>query len=123
MNIVPIINTNDAVVPPPEPNSDLQGVNVGTERKGMALLVVMVAVAAGVLTGLAETVSSKAQTCTVFISYGYFLPHTHMLEDPCHPASPHLLCPRALRHVHAGRGMDGSASCHWSGGTVTRDQD
>ncbi|XP_078079098.1 delta-1-pyrroline-5-carboxylate synthase isoform X2 [Mustelus asterias] len=25
MNIVPIINTNDAVVPPPEPNSDLQG--------------------------------------------------------------------------------------------------
>ncbi|MEQ2173838.1 hypothetical protein GOODEAATRI_001607 [Goodea atripinnis] len=29
MNIVPIINTNDAVVPPPVPNSDLQGVNVG----------------------------------------------------------------------------------------------
>uniref|UniRef100_A0A7N8XB78 Delta-1-pyrroline-5-carboxylate synthase n=1 Tax=Mastacembelus armatus TaxID=205130 RepID=A0A7N8XB78_9TELE len=28
MNIMPIINTNDAVVPPPEPNSDLQGVNV-----------------------------------------------------------------------------------------------
>uniref|UniRef100_A0A671NFK7 Delta-1-pyrroline-5-carboxylate synthase n=1 Tax=Sinocyclocheilus anshuiensis TaxID=1608454 RepID=A0A671NFK7_9TELE len=28
MNIVPIINTNDAVVPPPEPNSNLQGVNV-----------------------------------------------------------------------------------------------
>uniref|UniRef100_A0A7N6FIZ2 Glutamate-5-semialdehyde dehydrogenase n=1 Tax=Anabas testudineus TaxID=64144 RepID=A0A7N6FIZ2_ANATE len=28
MNIVPIINTNDAVVPPPEPNIDLQGVNV-----------------------------------------------------------------------------------------------
>ncbi|XP_026206537.1 delta-1-pyrroline-5-carboxylate synthase isoform X2 [Anabas testudineus] len=26
MNIVPIINTNDAVVPPPEPNIDLQGV-------------------------------------------------------------------------------------------------
>uniref|UniRef100_A0A6Q2XXQ9 Glutamate-5-semialdehyde dehydrogenase n=1 Tax=Esox lucius TaxID=8010 RepID=A0A6Q2XXQ9_ESOLU len=26
MNIVPIVNTNDAVVPPPEPNSDLQGV-------------------------------------------------------------------------------------------------
>ncbi|KAG7227961.1 hypothetical protein INR49_005582 [Caranx melampygus] len=58
MNIVPIINTNDAVVPPPEPNSDLQGVNVGTERMGMALLVVMVAVAAGVLKGLAETVIS-----------------------------------------------------------------
>ncbi|XP_036428540.1 delta-1-pyrroline-5-carboxylate synthase isoform X1 [Colossoma macropomum] len=34
MNIVPIINTNDAVVPPPEPNSDLQGVNVGTEQRG-----------------------------------------------------------------------------------------
>lgn len=34
MNIVPIINTNDAVVPPPEPNSDLQGVNVGTESEG-----------------------------------------------------------------------------------------
>uniref|UniRef100_A0A8C6VZW3 Delta-1-pyrroline-5-carboxylate synthase n=1 Tax=Nothobranchius furzeri TaxID=105023 RepID=A0A8C6VZW3_NOTFU len=28
MNIVPIINTNDAVVPPPEPDSDLQGVNI-----------------------------------------------------------------------------------------------
>ncbi|KAM9803658.1 LOW QUALITY PROTEIN: delta-1-pyrroline-5-carboxylate synthase-like [Neosynchiropus ocellatus] len=28
MNIVPIINTNDAVVPPPVPNSDMQGVNV-----------------------------------------------------------------------------------------------
>ncbi|XP_037128146.1 delta-1-pyrroline-5-carboxylate synthase [Syngnathus acus] len=28
MNIVPIINTNDAVVPPPVPKSDLQGVNV-----------------------------------------------------------------------------------------------
>lgn len=33
MNIVPIINTNDAVVPPPEPNSDLQGVNVGIGRE------------------------------------------------------------------------------------------
>lgn len=30
MNIVPIINTNDAVVAPPVPNSDLQGVNVST---------------------------------------------------------------------------------------------
>ncbi|XP_054653996.1 delta-1-pyrroline-5-carboxylate synthase-like isoform X1 [Dunckerocampus dactyliophorus] len=28
MNIVPIINTNDAVVPPPVPSSDMQGVNV-----------------------------------------------------------------------------------------------
>nr|XP_061794308.1 delta-1-pyrroline-5-carboxylate synthase-like isoform X2 [Nerophis lumbriciformis] len=28
MNIVPIINTNDAVVPPPVPNSDIQGKNV-----------------------------------------------------------------------------------------------
>uniref|UniRef100_A0A3Q3DI71 Delta-1-pyrroline-5-carboxylate synthase n=1 Tax=Hippocampus comes TaxID=109280 RepID=A0A3Q3DI71_HIPCM len=28
MNIVPIVNTNDAVVAPPEPDSDLQGVNV-----------------------------------------------------------------------------------------------
>jgi len=40
MNIVPIINTNDAVVPPPEPNSDLQGVNVGKVlRRGCVLLV------------------------------------------------------------------------------------
>lgn len=30
MNIVPIINTNDAVVAPTVPNSDLQGVNVST---------------------------------------------------------------------------------------------
>lgn len=34
MNIVPIINTNDAVVPPPEPNSDLQGVNVSMVLRG-----------------------------------------------------------------------------------------
>lgn len=48
MNIVPIINTNDAVVSPPEPNSDLQGVNVGTDRfGGGTLVVVMVAMAAG----------------------------------------------------------------------------
>lgn len=38
MNIVPIINTNDAVVPPPEPNSDLQGVNVGKVLHGVDLL-------------------------------------------------------------------------------------
>lgn len=54
MNIVPIINTNDAVVPPPEPNSDLLGVNVGIVSMG-ATLVVM-AVAAGVLKWLVETV-------------------------------------------------------------------
>lgn len=30
MNIVPIINTNDAVVAPTVPSSDLQGVNVST---------------------------------------------------------------------------------------------
>lgn len=41
MNIVPIINTNDAVVPPPEPNSDLQGVNVGTDSLGPALVLLM----------------------------------------------------------------------------------
>lgn len=34
MNIVPIVNTNDAVVAPPEPDSDLQGVNVGNDVKG-----------------------------------------------------------------------------------------
>lgn len=50
MNIVPIINTNDAVVPPPEPNSDLQGVNVGTGSMGAPLVVVMVA--AGVADGV-----------------------------------------------------------------------
>lgn len=50
MNIVPIINTNDAVVPPPEPNSDLQGVNVGTDSMGAPLVVVMVA--AGVADGV-----------------------------------------------------------------------
>lgn len=50
MNIVPIINTNDAVVSPPEPNSDLQGVNVGTDSFGRAaLVVVMVAMAARVV--------------------------------------------------------------------------
>lgn len=43
MNIVPIVNTNDAVVPPPEPNIDLQGVNVGTDSLGLALVVVAVA--------------------------------------------------------------------------------
>lgn len=51
MNIVPIINTNDAVVPPPEPDSDLQGVNVGTGSMGATL-----AVAAGELRLLAEAV-------------------------------------------------------------------
>lgn len=50
MNIVPIINTNDAVVPPPEPNSDLQGVNVGTDSMGAPLVVVMMA--AGVADGV-----------------------------------------------------------------------
>ncbi|CAG5905729.1 unnamed protein product [Menidia menidia] len=58
MNIVPIINTNDAVVPPPEPDSDLQGVNVGTDSMGATLEVVRVA--AGVLKGLAESL-----VCTV----------------------------------------------------------
>ncbi len=53
MNIVPIINTNDAVVPPPEPNSDLQGVNVGTDSMGAKLMVVM---ATARLMELAETV-------------------------------------------------------------------
>lgn len=43
MNIVPIINTNDAVVPPPEPNSDLQGVNVVTDSMGGGYTAVMVA--------------------------------------------------------------------------------
>lgn len=53
MNIVPIINTNDAVVSPPEPNSDLQGVNVGTDSFGRAsLVVVMVAMAARVVSRL-----------------------------------------------------------------------
>lgn len=47
MNIVPIINTNDAVVPPPEPNSDLQGVNVGTDTVGAVLVLVLVMMAAG----------------------------------------------------------------------------
>ncbi|XP_077470119.1 delta-1-pyrroline-5-carboxylate synthase-like [Stigmatopora argus] len=37
MNIVPIINTNDAVVPPPVPNSDLQGKNVITIKDNDSL--------------------------------------------------------------------------------------
>lgn len=45
MNIVPIINTNDAVVPPPEPNSDLQGVNVGKSIMGVRLVVMLAVVA------------------------------------------------------------------------------
>lgn len=57
MNIVPIINTNDAVVPPPEPNSDLQGVNVGTDTIGAVLVVVMAAMAAGVLDEVVESLS------------------------------------------------------------------
>lgn len=58
MNIVPIINTNDAVVPPPEPNSDLQGVNVGTDTigGGATLVVVMVAMAAVMLKELVKSV-------------------------------------------------------------------
>lgn len=38
MNIVPIVNTNDAVVPPAEPNSDLQGVNVGEVSVRLSML-------------------------------------------------------------------------------------
>ena len=76
MNIVPIINTNDAVVPPPEPNSDLQGVNVGTDSMGATLVVVMVA--AGVLKGLAETLFIVQTVHVLFINYSIFYnPHTH----------------------------------------------
>lgn len=68
MNIVPIINTNDAVVPPPEPDSDLQGVNVGTGSMGATL-----AVAAGELRGLAEAVfvqyMPRSLTTTVSVSH------------------------------------------------------
>lgn len=98
MNIVPIINTNDAVVPPPEPNSDLQGVNVGTGSMGAAL-----AVAAGELRGLAEAVfvqfMPRSLTTTVSVS------HIH-LNHIC-LSSPAL--PLFIKHAHAERGwMDGN---------------
>lgn len=63
MNIVPIINTNDAVVPPPEPNSDLQGVNVGKDNLGAMLLV---AVSAGVWKGLIKALFIECKD-TVFV--------------------------------------------------------
>lgn len=90
MNIVPIINTNDAVVSPPEPNSDLQGVNVGTDSFGRAaLVVVMVAMAVRVVGSL--LIVENLFTCNNFIRSA---PPTH-----CHPPSPYQLCPPPLRHV------------------------
>lgn len=74
MNIVPIINTNDAVVPPPEPNSDLQGVNVGTDSMGAAQVVMVVEMAGSVLRGLAKTVF---RVYTVYILFNNNMTHTH----------------------------------------------
>lgn len=38
MNIIPIINSNDAVVPPPEEDKDLAGVRTGVRTAGGPLM-------------------------------------------------------------------------------------
>lgn len=106
MNIVPIINTNDAVVSPQEPNSDLQGVNVGTDSFGRAaLVVVMVAMAAGVVGRLSAYYIIVQNLFTSNIFYTIH-PPSH-----CHLPSPYQLCPPPLRHVCI-EGMHGSACSH-----------